>query len=61
MRAGGPVQFVHRLHNTFPLFSQGAVHTFLDEEPYLVQAYSGGDLRGFMLDIVYTCYGRRGR
>ena len=43
------------------MFLQRAVHTFLYEEPYLVQAYSGVDLRGFMLDIGYTCYGRRGR
>ena len=40
---------------------QGAVFTFLHEEPYRGQAYAGVGLRDFMVDIEYTCYGRRGR
>ena len=40
---------------------QGAVFTFLHEEPYRGQAYAGVDFRDFMLDNEYTCYGRRGR
>ena len=40
---------------------QGAVFIFLHEESYRGQAYAGVDLRDFMLDNEYTCYGRRGR
>ena len=39
----------------------GAVFTFLHEVSYRGQAYAGVDLRDFMLDNEYTCYGRRGR
>ena len=38
-----------------------AVFTFLLGGSFRGQEYADGDLRDFMLDNVYTCYGRRGR